>query len=815
MKRIISFLSAILMLLTIIPAAGAFADDVHEHNFVEIKRVKATCTEDGYIEYECQDGGVSAESSPVSIIGQSRLTVDQLLKFSDAQISKMRLTCTLAELIGYYISIGNKYNIRGDIAYLQAINETGWFKFNRPGSYWMKNEEGVWVKVNEPRPEGLYATPEDNNFCGLGITGRLGDESKLCRFATAELGVTAHIQHLYAYATKAALPEGETLVDPRFGLMERGCATTWIALGEDHWTNSATYGTSIENSYFSALKNYAAPVKGCGEIKKETIPATGHNWGEWKTTIEATATEQGYKERECIECNETETEIIPALSEDPNDSKWSEWFVTVPATFDQAGEMTRFSNGTFERQTDVLPKLTGKIGDIDNDEMITVADALAVLRVAAKMSSFDGRDWLMADVDRDQKITSADALVVLRCAAKLADIDNKQYSSYDVVTMNNTRNETFRTIPNDSDKSLPQYYWLPKDTTDVIMSHSVCSSDSSLDYYTLRCGLRVYTKDATVSKKALLNNKVMGAKVENNGKFTDFTLAVTQKTPYRVKAVGLFPEGDTDASTATSSKFTKFEVIVPYSEAINDIQFNENPLFSDVSVIKNDTEIVYSFTLKKIGMFCGYSSYFDDAGNLVIHMHNPMDVTGGRLDGAVICLDAGHGGNDTGASGYINEAEENAKVLIALRTKLQSLGATVYYTRDNQTYYSDGTKITKSTLSDYRVNLIASFKPDLLISIHHNDYTDPSAHGTEALYFYGFNQALAQKVSDKISEVSGMRNRGGKYQNVFVYRNHDFMSFLVECGFVGNKEDSTWLSTPGNTEKLADAIIDGIIEYFS
>lgn len=814
LKRTVSFLIILAMALAVIPAAGVFADGTEEvHNFVETGRVEPTCTEDGYIDYVCSGNGFELESSPVSVIGQSRLSADQLLAYSKAQVDKMRLTCTVEELIGYYISIGNRYNIRGDIAYLQAVKETGWFKFNRPGSYWVK-EDGVWVKVNEPRPEGLYAVPEDNNFCGLGITGRLGDESRLCRFATAELGVTAHIQHLYAYAVTDALPEGETLTDPRFGLVTRGCATTWIALGEDHWTSSETYGTSIENSYFAAAANYVSEHTGCGETKREIIKTTGHDWSDWTVTSEATDIEDGSKERVCSKCGAIETEVIPAGGIPEGYGEWTEWVISVPATHTSAGEMTRLNTTTFDRETVKIPVLENEYGDADRDGIITVADALVILRAAAKLSVLKGEEWLLADIDKDRAITTNDALMALRISVRLAESEDNSYPSSNVVTLKNKRNETFRPVPDDSDKSLPQYYWLPEGTTDTCTAHSVCSSDTTLEYYTLGCGIRVYTKDSELSEKTLFPSRILGAKVENTGRFTDLKIAVTQKVPFRVRTVGLFPENNTEETVATSAEFTKFEIIVSNSALTGDCFFEATPLMSELDVSTEGNDVVYSFTLKRTGMFCGFSSFFDEDGNLVIHMHNPLNTSNGRLDGAVICLDAGHGGNDTGASGYINEGEENVKVLLALKARLEELGATVYYTRNEQYYYSDGTKITKDTQKQYRVDLISSFDPDILISIHHNDFSDPSANGTEALYFYGFNQALARRLSDWMAYVSGMRNRGGKYQNVFVFRNHDFMSVLLECGFVGNAGDAAWLSAEGNTEVLAFAIANGLIEYF-
>lgn len=43
------------------------------------------------------------------------------------------------------------------------------------------------------------------------------------------------------------------------------------------------------------------------------IPATGHNFGEWTTTLEPTDFVAGSKSRTCSNCNEVETEVIPAL----------------------------------------------------------------------------------------------------------------------------------------------------------------------------------------------------------------------------------------------------------------------------------------------------------------------------------------------------------------------------------------------------------------------------------------------------------------------------------------------------------------------
>ncbi len=61
----------------------------------------------------------------------------------------------------------------------------------------------------------------------------------------------------------------------------------------------------------------------CGkQIGEATIiPATGHSWGEWHVTKDATATTEGSRERECAVCGKKETEIIPILAQTAKDDK--------------------------------------------------------------------------------------------------------------------------------------------------------------------------------------------------------------------------------------------------------------------------------------------------------------------------------------------------------------------------------------------------------------------------------------------------------------------------------------------------------------
>ncbi|WP_256241169.1 hypothetical protein [Bacillus sp. V3B] len=55
----------------------------------------------------------------------------------------------------------------------------------------------------------------------------------------------AHLQHLFAYATVASLPNRYPLIDPRF----RGSIPTWVDLNGKWAVLGGNYGQTILNIY--------------------------------------------------------------------------------------------------------------------------------------------------------------------------------------------------------------------------------------------------------------------------------------------------------------------------------------------------------------------------------------------------------------------------------------------------------------------------------------------------------------------------------------------------------------------------------------
>ncbi len=147
------------------------------------------------------------------------------------------------ELVDLYLKIGSEYGIRGDLAFCQAVKETGYFQFTGLVQPWQNNYCGLWATGSAcTGQEPLNgADPQAVRF-EAGVHGAI--------FASPEAGVEAHIQHLYAYATKEPLPNGKTLLDPRFRLVARGVAPTWVGLNARWAVPGTTYGQSIIHDYW-------------------------------------------------------------------------------------------------------------------------------------------------------------------------------------------------------------------------------------------------------------------------------------------------------------------------------------------------------------------------------------------------------------------------------------------------------------------------------------------------------------------------------------------------------------------------------------
>ncbi|MGZ6962691.1 MAG: glucosaminidase domain-containing protein [Acidimicrobiia bacterium] len=191
----------------------------------------------------------------ISIRGSLSLNVAQISAwFRAAHRVPYRASVPLEELVSYYLFEGAAANVRGDIAFVQSVLETGWFSF----------------------PAGGYVAPTDNNFAGMGA---YGDGSHLFRAPSAQEGVRGQIQQLRRYADASSnqynigFPPIPELWNPpsRFDAANstHGWAPNWNDLS-GRWASSLAYADSIFSLYDSMSR-----FSGRSILDATTVPSGG------------------------------------------------------------------------------------------------------------------------------------------------------------------------------------------------------------------------------------------------------------------------------------------------------------------------------------------------------------------------------------------------------------------------------------------------------------------------------------------------------------------------------------------------------------
>ena len=160
-----------------------------------------------------------------AIIGTPLATQEQCVKYLLAYNPSPDIACTPQQLVSFYYQEGAREGIRPDVAFAQALKETGFFRY------------------------GGDVVPSQNNYCGLGTTG---GGVRGAAFQTPQMGVRAHIQHLLAYASTRE-PQ-EPVVDPRYSLVRGTYGDNTLGAWEDLNGRWAVPGNSYGQSILSMFR---------------------------------------------------------------------------------------------------------------------------------------------------------------------------------------------------------------------------------------------------------------------------------------------------------------------------------------------------------------------------------------------------------------------------------------------------------------------------------------------------------------------------------------------------------------------------------
>ncbi len=199
------------------------------------------------------------------------------------------------------------------------------------------------------------------------------------------------------------------------------------------------------------------------------------------------------------------------------------------------------------------------------------------------------------------------------------------------------------------------------------------------------------------------------------------------------------------------------------------------------------------------GYFISY-----DSSKLVIRVKRQPPVP--ILSKMRIAIDAGHGGENTGASGIKSKVlEKNYTLLIAkeLEKALKKEKAQVFMTREKDT--------TLSMIE--RTQMLREWDPDFLISIHLNSSGRDTISGVSTYYRYIGFRPLTEFILKRMKEL-GLKEYGnvGNF-NFSLSGPTEYPNCLVEVAFLSNVQDEKKILSPAFHRAVAAKIVLGIKDW--
>ncbi|HEU4663982.1 MAG TPA: N-acetylmuramoyl-L-alanine amidase [Dokdonella sp.] len=230
------------------------------------------------------------------------------------------------------------------------------------------------------------------------------------------------------------------------------------------------------------------------------------------------------------------------------------------------------------------------------------------------------------------------------------------------------------------------------------------------------------------------------------------------------------------------------------------------------------------------------------------------DVAIGKGRDVVVAIDAGHGGDDPGATGASGTHEKTITLAVARELKKaidKTPGMTAVLTRDADYFIPLEQRYLKAREA----------KADLFVSIHADAFTSSDARGSSVWVLsprgatneaarwladrenradlvggislddkddmlakvlldlsqgatMGASNAVAEQVLAALKKLGPTHRNYVERANFVVLRSPDVPSILVETAFITNPTEEARLTNPDHREKLAGAILDGVRDYF-
>lgn len=189
----------------------------------------------------------------------------------------------------------------------------------------------------------------------------------------------------------------------------------------------------------------------------------------------------------------------------------------------------------------------------------------------------------------------------------------------------------------------------------------------------------------------------------------------------------------------------------------------------------------------------------------------------------IVIIDAGHGGEDSGAVGINGILEKDLNLTIAKEVGelFTKEGYAVVYTRTKDKLLYEEHENIKGIrkISDLknRCKIAAEYPNALFVSIHMNSFSNAKYSGLQVYYSPENEESrlLASSVQQSVKNSLQTENERKikKGEGMYVLENIENTAILIECGFLTNPEECKKLSEKEYQKSLSFSIFCGIIEH--
>ena len=188
-----------------------------------------------------------------------------------------------------------------------------------------------------------------------------------------------------------------------------------------------------------------------------------------------------------------------------------------------------------------------------------------------------------------------------------------------------------------------------------------------------------------------------------------------------------------------------------------------------------------------------------------------------------VIIDAGHGGEDGGATSCSGVLESAINLEIALRLNdfMRFMGYNTLMVRTSDTaLHTQGDTIAARKASDLkaRVALANNTENCLWISVHQNYFSDGRYSGAQV--FYGstpdsdiLGKALQTNLIKTINQTS--KRQAKKISGVYLFDHMKCTGILVECGFISNREEEEKLRSADYQKAICGVIAATVGTFLS